>query len=112
VFLQRHVKPRAYLRTTLMCHIAAALSRTSDHVAVTLVTTWNAAPPEYCSMGEGKEYPVMTIRLIVLAVLLLSLASALVPLALPPQTAAASEPVLSLGPWHHRLWPVDLCVDP
>jgi hypothetical protein len=54
----------------------------------------------------------MTIRLIVLVVLLLSLASALLPLALPSQTAAASEPALALGPWHHRLWPTDLCVDP
>jgi hypothetical protein len=44
----------------------------------------------------------MMIRLIVLTVLLLSLASALAPLALPSQNA--SQAVASLGPWQHRLW--------
>jgi Transposase domain (DUF772) len=49
LFLQRHVK----LRASTHDDIAAALSRTSDQVGVTLVTALNAGPHQN-TFGEGK----------------------------------------------------------
>ena len=51
----QHAEAAGPVATMMMCHIAADLSRTSDHATVTLVTAPNAAPREGRGIGEGKE---------------------------------------------------------